>query len=192
MVQQEDHSVTFIAIGPMINLMHLLESGPDSISPQSGVELVRRKVNELVCMAGHFPSGIEWNVQMHAHSAQTVVQKWQTPIMFAGFEVGSPILTGARLFTDTPETNPVRKAYSLYLRSEGSRSSWDLTAVLYAVRGISSLWKSQGGGNVIITDAAESIWKEAPEKGHFYLQFNTDPTVILETLEELLIQPPKS
>lgn len=72
LANQEDKSVTFVSIGPMINLQLLLESGPDSFSPLGGKALVGSKVNELVCMAGRFPSGIEWNVQMHVHSAQAV------------------------------------------------------------------------------------------------------------------------
>ncbi len=52
-----DQSVTIISVGFLVNLADLLQSPADSFSPLTGVELVRKKVKELVVMGGHFPRG---------------------------------------------------------------------------------------------------------------------------------------
>ena len=49
---QPDNSVIIITVGYLTNLKNLLNSGPDSISPLTGIELVRQKVKQLVCMGG--------------------------------------------------------------------------------------------------------------------------------------------
>ena len=51
---QPDHSVDFIAIGPLNNLSDLLNSEADLYSPLSGKELIAQKVTRLVMMAGVF------------------------------------------------------------------------------------------------------------------------------------------
>ena len=56
-------SVTVIAIGHATNLLDLLRSPADSISGLPGVELVQRKVKQLVWMGGSYwvKDRVEWN-----------------------------------------------------------------------------------------------------------------------------------
>src|SRR6185369_2563850 len=61
LASQPDHSVTIITVGFLTNLANLLNSGKDQYSPLNGYDLVKRKVNRLVSMAGRFPSGGEFN-----------------------------------------------------------------------------------------------------------------------------------
>jgi purine nucleosidase len=62
----EPFSVTIVSVGYTTNLLSLLESSPDAISPLSGRELVARGVKQLVIMGGRRQFGIwddvEWNV----------------------------------------------------------------------------------------------------------------------------------
>ncbi|UVI28893.1 nucleoside hydrolase [Paenibacillus spongiae] len=187
LAQEADHSVVMIAIGPLRNLLHLLQSGPDRHSSLDGIELVGRKVERLVVMGGAFPSGKEWNFEMCPASAQFVAEHWPTSIMFSGFEIGRDILTGGPLFTHAPADSPVRDAYERYLGEPGSRNSWDLTAVLYGVRGLRDYWEAVTGGSVQVAADGETIWHDTADKGHSYLVQRMDPETMRELLDELLV-----
>src|SRR6185437_8550891 len=85
---QPDHSVTIVTVGFLTNLSNLLDTKADAYSPLSGTELVRRKVKQLVCMAGKFPSGYEFNVMKDTKASQNVYANWPSPVIFSGFEIG--------------------------------------------------------------------------------------------------------
>jgi inosine-uridine nucleoside N-ribohydrolase len=89
--RQSDRDVTVISIGFERNLAQLLLS-------RGGRALVRHKVTRLVVMGGTYPSGTEYNFAQAPRSAALVARRWPTPIVYSGFELGEPILTGARLF----------------------------------------------------------------------------------------------
>ena len=119
----DDGSVTIASIGFFHNLRDLLDSEPDEFSASSGVDLARQKVKELIVMGGAFPSSSrpEFNFAWGGVTPITraVLDKWPTPIIFSGYEIGSPIITGAALVR-TPSDNPVRMAYSLFPVKSGS------------------------------------------------------------------------
>ena len=52
--RQPDASVTIVSVGFSTNLVRLMDSQPDSLSPLSGMELISKKVRLLVTMAGDF------------------------------------------------------------------------------------------------------------------------------------------
>ncbi len=134
--EQPDGSVVVAAIGFLTVLESLLGSAPDNYSPLDGRELVKAKVKMLVTMgSGSFPRGRDgFNWWMDKAASGAVLNNWPTSLAVS--EWGGAILTGARLCTETPRANPVRRAYEIYLFGEGkSRCSWDQVAVLYAVRG---------------------------------------------------------
>ena len=167
---QADKSVVIAAVGPLRNLRKLLESGPDNHSPLNGRDLVAKKVKELACMGGQFPSGKEWNLEQDGPSSKYVADNWPTPIMFSGGEIGGGITTGARLFSDTPEANPVRKSYEISSEvGDIGRPSWDQTAALYAVRGLSTYWTAKTNGWAEVQGDGANTWHASPDKGHSYL-----------------------
>ncbi len=188
LMEEEDGSIVFIAIGPLRNLHNLLLSEADVISSLSGKELVERKVKELVIMGGAFPNGSEWNFEMCPLSAQYVVEYWPSPIMFTGFEIGYDILTGKSLFDVMPEENPVRKAYELFLGQSGARHSWDLTAILYGIRGLQQYWDAEEGGRVSVATDGANQWCNNELKMHRYLKRKMDPDKLAQLLDELLIE----
>jgi hypothetical protein len=49
---QADGTVTIVTVGFLTNMANLLQSGGDEYSPLDGAALIRRKVKQLVCMAG--------------------------------------------------------------------------------------------------------------------------------------------
>jgi hypothetical protein len=110
--------------------------------------------------------------------------------------LGGKIETGARLITETPESNPVRAAYELFLAKETNknRSSWDQLAVLYAVRGPGELFEEVKGQRLEVT--AEPVlyqWREVRpgEPGHVLLKQKASNEIFKQVVEDLMVQAPK-
>ena len=197
--EQPDNSVTIISVGFLRNMQNLLNSTPDKHSKLHGVELVARKVDKLVSMAGKFPEGREWNMKGgpwdYGSSAQRVVKAWPTELVFTGYEIGYPIMTGARLLTDTPESNPVREAYRIHpgTTEEGDRHSWDLTAILYGVRGAHDYWNVHWQGLPVVHNDGSNSWDNTPSDGRIGYLVEKMPVPEMEkVLGDLLVKPPKN
>ena len=63
-------------------------------------------------------------------AAKLIAETWPTPIVYSGNEIGQAIRTGSRLFTETPETNPIRASYENHPfvdTTTKERQSWDQT-----------------------------------------------------------------
>lgn len=157
---QPDNSVVVCTIGFFTNLKDLLLSGGDEYSPLSGRDLVAKKVKRLVSMAGLFPEGKEFNVYCDVAASRVVADQWPTEIIFSGFEIGNVILTGKKLVQMDVEGSPVKDAYSLCL-AEGDpdgRMSWDLTAVLVAIKGYEPYYKVERGTFRVVNDEGANGW----------------------------------
>lgn len=192
LAKQPDRSVVMISVGQLTNFRNLLNTAPDAHSDLNGVDLVRRKVKLWVCMGGKFPAGREANLINDGPAAATAVANWPTPIVFTGFEIGRPILTGGRL-KELPAGSPVRRAYDLY-KNLRPHHSWDQTAVLYGVRGLdgglSDLWDLQTGGHCHIFPDGANEWRPTPDKDHAYLVEKAPPKQVAEVIEALMLHQP--
>ncbi|HHW00214.1 MAG TPA: nucleoside hydrolase [Clostridiaceae bacterium] len=192
LAEQPDSSVDIVAIGPLTNLFDLLNSKPDEYSILDGKELVTRKVKRLVTMAGRFETDengnlpAEWNILMDVRSAQGVIHNWPTPVVFCGFEVGAPVITGKRLISECSDSNPVKKAYELYTSGEG-RSSWDLITVIYAILGDCGLWGLSPAGKVYIDDEGVSHFSEETDGLHRYMTNIMPVDHIEQHIENMLL-----
>ena len=173
---QPDQSVTIVTVGFLTNLRNLLDSRPDEHSKLDGEALVKQKVKQWVCMGGIFPSGRfpdgqgEYNLMWDTAASVRAINDWPTPIVFSGFAIGAAIKVGARL-KETPEANPVRACYQHY-NGLNNREAWDLTAVLYAVRGASNYWTLSEPGFCLMharVSHGYNEWIPSPQKQHRYL-----------------------
>jgi inosine-uridine nucleoside N-ribohydrolase len=188
-----DASVDIIGIGPMKNLAGILNSKADANCPQSGVELVGRTVRRLVVMGGGFApdeKGVvpaEWNIAQDCVAAQTVMQRWPTPIVMCPSEAGGFVMTGKRLMAECAESNPVKKAYDIYTHGSG-RNSWDLVTVYYAVCGESGIWELSEPGTIEINDQAVSRLCVHPDGRHRYVRTIAPVAQVEAVLEPLLIR----
>jgi inosine-uridine nucleoside N-ribohydrolase len=171
LAKQPDQSVTIVTVGFLTNLANVLESAPDQISPLSGEILVRRKVKQLVSMAGGFPSGREYNVHIDSVASEKVFSKWPSQIIFSGFEIGNQIKTGLRIINNPQLQGPVKDVYTLAMpMSKGDadgRMSWDQTAVLVAIRGNLPYFGVKRGR--IIIEGGNNRWQDDPMGPHAYL-----------------------
>ena len=170
---QPDNSVTLISIGPLRNIKNLLQSGADSYSSLNGLDLVAKKVSKYVLMGGQFASGSEWNMNQDGPSAEYVINNFPSNIemVFSQMHIGSNISTGARLTTETPATNPVRKAYEIYSGIGKNNASWDQTAVLYAIRGLGAQWNLETNGYCYIDGTGYAEWRSSPDKNQSYIKW---------------------
>jgi inosine-uridine nucleoside N-ribohydrolase len=163
LAQQRDNSVTIVTVGFLTNLSNLLQSKPDKYSSLTGKNLVKKKVKQLVCMAGKFPAGKEFNIQEDAKAAKYVFENWSKPILFSGFEIGQKIKTGLPLVNnDDIQNSPVKDVFRICLpmskEDNEGRMSWDQTAVLVALTDYHPFYKIKAG-KIIIKEDGSNTWK---------------------------------
>jgi len=202
-----DGSVVMISVGFLTNLDALLESGPDELSPLDGVELVRKKVKHWACMGGRYPTsgdGSEFNLATYPEATAYVLAHWPTPVTFSGGELGEKILTGARLMKKhDPARNPVARAYREYTGGK-DRMSWDQTAALFAVRGLShdgqayftAVTEGHNRFELIVgpprnkPQTSHNAWVAEPDAEQAYLVAAMPPAQLAKVIEDLMMQPP--
>jgi len=167
--EAEDSSVTVVAIGPLNNLADLVRDA-------EGYELITQKVKLLVTMSCGMTI-IEWNVEMDIPSAQEVFDIWPTPIIVTPCETGEKIITGVD-FKSMDSNHPVRLAYKLfngkYNATGKGRSSWDLTAVWVAIKGVEPFFILTEPHDVSIDNSGRTIYKPNPD-GKVKFLFNKMP-----------------
>ena len=187
---QPDKSVTIVTVGFLTNVSNLLQSAPDKYSKLNGIELVKRKVKQLVCMAGGFPSGNEFNVNRDAAASQYTFNNWPTPVLLSGFEIGRKIKTGLPLIHNKSVHNPAKDVFriSIPMAAEDSagRMSWDETAVLVAVRGYKS-WYTVRKGKIIVADNGSNTWQDDDSGTHSYLIEARPPSEVQEVINNLMM-----
>ena len=196
LASQADRSVTIITVGFLTNLADLLQSLPDKHSTLNGKELVNKKVKQLVCMAGSFPAGNEFNVRMDASASQYVFDNWPTPVLLSGVEIGFTINTGLPLVNNNSiQNSPVKDAYRISIpmspQDSAGRMSWDQTAVLIAVKGYKPWWKTETGKMIVAKDGSNKWSKQSSL--HSYIVEAQPPSVVQELINKLMMhQPVKS
>ncbi len=172
LARQQDNSVTIITVGFLTNISNLLQSKPDQYSALTGLDLVNLKVKQLVCMAGKFPAGYEFNIKEDAKSSQYVFEQWRKPVLFSGFEIGQKIKTGLPLINNEAIKNsPVKDVFRICIpmakEDSAGRMSWDETAVLVAVAGYQPFYKIKSG-TIKINEDGSNAWSNEGKK-HYYL-----------------------
>lgn len=190
-----NNSVVIVAVGLLSALRKLLESKPDGISQLNGIELVTRKVKKLITMGiGKYPeANAEFNWRMDWESAQFVIHNWPTPLVVQSN--GTEFLTGNKLSSKTPESNPVRMCYETYLgHPRKGNFSWDPITALYGVRGIESNLDEKYGYRLILgPEYGKNHWiiDGSHEYHHSFLQLRSPKIRLKKDIEDLITKPPK-
>lgn len=193
LASQLDRSVTIITVGFLTNLADLLQSPPDKYSKLNGKALVQQKVKQLVCMAGSFPAGNEFNVRMDAAASQKVFDNWPTPIVLSGVEIGFTIKTGLPLVNNQSiKRSPVKDVYRICipmsLQDSAGRMSWDQTAVLIAVKGYKPWWNIETG-KLVVADNGSNTWSKESSL-HSYITEAQSPFIVQELINKLMMHQP--
>ena len=192
----KDKSITIVTVGFFTNMSNLLNSPPDEFSPLNGKELVKKKVKQLVSMAGCFDKRMgsfkEFNVKMDAPASQNVFDNRPGTIVFSGFEIGAKIFTGIPIAGSAISNSPVKDvfAWSIPLdpQDKNGRMSWDETAVLVAVRGTNPYYKLVGG-RIISKPDGSNDW-DYKGKDHYFLREKSPVSVIAEIINQLIMHHP--
>ena len=127
--------VEILEVGFLNSLCEALLSEGDDISPKTGMELFKEKVEKIWIMGGKWDEqgGKEYNLARHKEareSASAVIEKCPCPITFLGWEIGSRLITG-----DTLDKNDyLWQALNDHGSGDG-RESWDPMLVLMAIIG---------------------------------------------------------
>ena len=190
---QPDQSVTIVTTGFFTNVSNLLLSKADQYSTLNGKELVKQKVKQLVCMAGRFPGGSEFNVNRDAAASQNVFANWPTNILLSGFEIGQKIKTGLPLIHNNAiHHSPVKNVFSICIpkaKEDGAgRMSWDETAVLVAVKGFQPFYHLQYGHMEVAADGSNTWNNEG--KQHAYLIETVSPKIVEDYINKLMMHQP--
>jgi len=206
LIAQPDQSVVIVTVGDLTNIAALLKLPAEAAAP-SGIDLVRKKVREWVCMGGNFvgrPAKDDLklgnnNFTSDKAASHYAVQNWPVKVTFVGREIGSVpsgLKAGARL-NDLPESSPIRMGYQFYFGGKvKDRHVADQTTVLYAVRGLRDYWDAETQGYMDLQPDMTFEWRYDKDKQHSYLlkrKVDGKPNdhVIERTIEDLMMQPPK-
>lgn len=190
---QPDNSVTIITVGFLTNIANLLQSKPDEHSPLSGKELVRKKVKNLVSMAGKFPEGKEFNIDRDAAASKYAYENWEKPVLFSGFEIGQKIKTGLPIASNTVIKNsPVKDVFTICLsmakEDSAGRMSWDETAVLVAIAGYKPFYTVKPG-MIEIADDGSNTWNAKGNKHHHLVEAQP-PSEVERVINKMMMHHP--
>ena len=197
---QPDRSVVIAQVGFSTNLARLLESPADESSTLNGRQLVERKVKLLSLMAGSFQPiegnhhFLEYNVVKDIASARVLAERWPTPMVYSGFEIGIalpyPAVSIERDYGYVPQ-HPLAEAYIRRNPPPHNRPTWDLTSVLYAVLADRGYFDVSPRGTVTVESDGFTKFKESSRGNHRYLILRAEQKPrVLEALVQLSSQPP--
>lgn len=168
----EKNSVIVITVGTFSNIARILDEEP---------KLFNSRVKAIVAMAGKYPEGKEFNVECDIPAAKTVLEKFENTLIFSDFEVGADVVTG---FDDEKENNPIYDCYKLYLEKKPyKRSSWDLTAVHFAVEGEGKFYELSSAMNVSIDDEGCMHTEKDKTSNSFFIKRMVAADVLAQALE---------
>ncbi|MBW6537811.1 MAG: nucleoside hydrolase [Mariniphaga sp.] len=198
--EQVDKSVTVVTVGPLKNIMDLIQSKPDKYSDLSGKKLIEKKVKEFVIMGGHFPSGEnEWNFNGNMPGVtKFVLENLTVPVIFSGFEIGAAIKSGA-VFSKLDKNHPLYVGWrhfsehapwmkEYYTGEILNNSTFDQTAVLYAVRGgVGKYWEIVDNGYCVAKENGDNYWIEGDKYNHAYLVLKRDPEEMARLIEAVML-----
>jgi len=198
LAEQPDSSVTVVTVGYLTNLSYLLQSGPDQFSPLTGMELVRKKVKQLVCMGGRYPyhqNYEKWgNFKPDPAAVIFVASHWPTKIIFTGGgDFADLIKTGKTPFNYELSSNPVSRAYDIFLNGwRDWHHSADLIAVYVAVRGWEEYFVLNTEGYNHIFEDGTLMWRLQPNDPlHNFidnLKQGVSPDQEAKVFDELMVQ----
>ena len=180
LVDADDQSVVIVPIGFSTNLHQLFDTEADHISQLNGKALFAQKVRHVVMMAGNFTdittnepnTHKEYNIIEDLPAATRFIHECPVPIYFTGYEIGLAITHPVRsILHDYAWTahHPVVEGYKRYLTMPYDRPTWDLTAVLFAVRPEREYFTIHERGQVRVDDVGVTHFTPDQQGNRFVL-----------------------
>jgi hypothetical protein len=151
-------------------------------------------------MAGAFrPIGgrrhLEYNVVQDIPAAKRLAERWPTPIVWSGFEIGEaiqyPAVSIERDYGYVSQ-HPLVDSYVAYEPPPHCRPTWDLTSVLHAVRPDRGYFSVSEPGRVVVEDDGGTRFEPAADGRHRYLIATPEQTArVAEVFTALCSEPPR-
>jgi len=200
LAESPDKSIVIVTIGPLKNIENLLNSKSDSLSNLCGKDLIEKKVKEFVMMGGKYPEGDwEWNFEGGMPGVtKYVISNITVPITFSGYEVGVDIKTG-EIFNKIDHNTPLYVGFMHFSENAAwvkenfkgkilNNSTYDQTAVLYAVRNGTGLYWDKVSGEMCVPDEkGGNKWIKNNKSSHSYLVLKMDKEKIAKQLESFML-----
>jgi hypothetical protein len=200
LAREEDKSIILVTVGPLKNIEDLLLSEPDQYSELDGNQLFHKKIKKMIIMGGKFPEGEnEWNFDGGMSGVtKFVLENVELPIIFSGYEVGIQIKTG-EVFNRIKHNHPLYLGYYHFSKNapwmkeyfKGSildNSTYDQTAVLYAVRGGEGIfWEKINNGYCQVNEKGDNKWIFGEPGNQSYLVLKKDPEEMAALIEDLML-----
>ena len=176
---QPDNSVTVITVGFSTNIARLLDTPGDRYSPLTGKELVAKKVRMLSVMGGDFieKPRAEFNIVNDIPSAKKLFSEWPGAVIVSPFAVGKAIKFPASVIEkdfNWGVQHPMVQAYLHYRPMPYDRPTWDLTSVLYAVKGAADFFNESEPGTVSVTDDGHTVFTPSESGKHIILSVDKE------------------
>jgi len=179
--------VIIVQTGFSSNLAALLDTPEDTA-------LAKEKVALLVAMAGNFADGApEYNVKTDVAAAKAVFERWPTPIVFSGFEIGRELLYPATSIEHDfsySSPHPIAESYRAYQKMPYNRPTWDLTAALEAVRPEHGYFAHSEPGSVAVEPNGVTSFSAGQGDRRYLRLVPSMRAEILEVLALLASEPP--
>lgn len=169
---ESDEPLEIVEIGFLQVAANTLMSGPDEISPKTGMELFREKVKKMWIMAGKWDEegGKEYNfcrTERTRIASNVICRLCPVPITFLGWEIGCDVITGGL----APDDDVMRIALMDHGSGSG-RMSWDPMTAMLAVIGNekeAGYDTVRGTASVDVTDGANHF-EESVDGPHLYVK----------------------
>ncbi len=195
LAKQPDNSVTIITVGFLTNIANLLQSKPDVYSSLNGIDLVKKKVKQLVSMAGKFPEGKEFNVFKDAPASQYAFAHFPKPVYFCGFEIGEQIKCGLPLIhNDAIQHDPTKDVFRISIpqaaEDSAGRKSWDEVTTWLAITGVQSYYNVQKG-NIMVAKDGSNTWNKGGKNQYYFVDKNSAAKV-QAIIDQLIMHQPKN
>ncbi len=193
LAKQPDNSVVIITVGFLTNISNVLQSKPDAYSSLNGIDLVKKKVQKLVSMAGKFPEGKEFNVFKDIEASQYAFSHFPKPFYYCGFEIGERIICGLPLVhNDAIKNDPVKDVFRISIpqaaEDSAGRKSWDEVTTLLAITGFQPYYEVKEG-RIIVAKDGSNTWNEKG-KGQYYFIDKSSASTMQKKIDELMMHQP--
>ncbi|MGH9962227.1 MAG: nucleoside hydrolase, partial [Pyrinomonadaceae bacterium] len=163
---QHDQNCIVVLAGPATNLVKVLDL-PGS------KDLISRKVRFLSLMGGAYPNGQpELSIKTDVPAAKRLFAQWPTPIVASGHDIGEALLYPAssieKDFAWSPN-HPIVDAYRAHKPMPYDSPTWDMSAVLHAVRPDAGYFKLSDPGTISVLDDGRTKFTTSTVGKHRYL-----------------------
>lgn len=166
--------VTLVGLGFFGAWHDLMLSGPDEISPLTGIQLIQQKVKRAVIMAGRFPTDltfVEYNFgQGTNNSTRYFIDNWpnEIPVTWIGYDV-STNGTGSTALGIATTADPMQAALTASGYPDG-KIAWPATVLIAIAGDAATAGFATVRGTVSYNAGMNSVFTEGPSN-HEYATF---------------------